>query len=382
MFQWELWVENKNEVESLITLTTESLSPQCLKENEKLDISDRKSKIFKIKKWPSKIEADQSVVYMINSPEGAALLSPPVEQDVGESGSVFARIEGGNSALLVSRHSLRVNEWQYNHKWLFWEKGGPVRVERCSDNSTDPIIVNSVLFSDKFFDIETKNSEINIVSSGPFRAGVVTGKRITVQLASDPAFLSLLENENGVEFLKFVAPHNAASSLYRALCYPNKEFVSQCVIEQSAQTIRGDPVACVADSECNAPIPANCPEKHTVSVTADKGPQYGVFSPLIRQDDVSFLAMQNQTSSSWVWLLLKIALGFFAYKFVSSPSARIVLRIFAFRIIDTLRGKPKFQQDMELGTGYRMMSVKDPMETGSRARPKAYGSEMFSRSVF
>lgn len=384
----EVWLVqlNKDQEAVLVTLTTESLSHFTL--NDSIDLKGRKSRIFRIENffWPARIDLSSSesasVVYMIGSPEGEQLLSPPAQADVG-SEDVYAKIDSDvGTATLISRRLLRMNEWLFDEKWTspsffaddqFMESF--IRIERCGIGPSEKSInVNSISFFSNFLDIDQKKNfqDIHIFSSDiPFRVALLSGPVLSFEKndKSFPGFLTLQ-----------ISPKNAAGSLYRSLCYPNDPNASQCVLENSPRSIHGTPVACIPDELCLIPIPSECLGDNTMSslsIVADKGPGFGIFSPTVEKS-------ASYVSFGWLWFVAKIAIGFAIYRFLVSNM--ILIRIFLFRLIDRLRGKHcKFNStEMDLiDGGYRM--IKDPSVPVTRSRfPRpnsTNGTEMFSRSV-
>jgi hypothetical protein len=326
----QVWIEDPSPKDSaIVTLSTESLSE--LQEGVPLDITGRKSNIFKIPHWPARVDG-ADIEYMLGSPDSDAFLSPPADRDVGLGQSVFVRIKSGNSLVsLISRQDLFLNEWHSDAKWVRYSEKIPrgiVRIERC-DSETKSLTVDRTDVSGPYMDLETVAGATEIFVSGDsrFRVGIHSGT-VTPFTVSKPF-------GGGESFIVFEAPKNAAGSLYRALCMAVKDSIpSQCVLERSSFAIHGPAIACDAQSECALTVPSNCGDDDFVTIVADRGTEFGLFEP------ISMAASLNETrisssSSVWLWLLVKLLVVWMAMRWIVSN--KILLRIWIFKAIDFIR---------------------------------------------
>jgi hypothetical protein len=340
----QIWIENKADTPVVVKLVTESLS--VLSEGVQIDISSRKSEIFRLPVFPARVvDTDaSSIEYRIGSASSKSpLLSPPADQDVGKTQSVFVKISGATHASLQTRYELHLNEWKDNAKWVR-AHAGKIRVEKCFQD--EKLMVNNQLVDGSTFDYDVVNpiEELFIDSNGAFR----------VALASS----EILPIKSDGYGLVFTAPSNARGSLYRATCVPGRDNAGQCEIEQSRDIIRGSPVACDPATDCRAPIPAGC-DGASVSIVADKGPEYGMFSPWIPGDVRQGEAVSD--SSGWVWHLLQLAVAWFVWRLWSDK--KILIRIFLFKLIDKIRQR-KFKEDLLETGSYHELKDRSRYTTG------------------
>ena len=363
-----VWVENTGTTKAVASVVATPLT--TLKEGVETVISDRKSEIFKMKNWPTKIVTDGSVQWTTGGPDGDRSGTPPAD-DTKEA--VFAIVSGGTKARLVPRHELYLNQWTANAVWSKYvlnELPGRVRVESCRVDNTD-LRVNGQPATQGFVDLIDlpQSGEVDVATTGDFRVGLHSGPAVD---------FSLIQAGSGSAVV-FTAPPNAAGSLYRSLCLSSAGArTTQCVIERSVDTIHGTPVACTPNSVCEVPIPDICDSGSSVTVAADKGTEFGLFQP------VSFASGSSPTRSTTSWWRWLIKLVGFILVVRSMYVNRTHVRILVFRAINWFRNRSHAKgllgemNSVENG-GYRAM--KDVGNTyGSRLvhRPSSYhgGTEL------
>jgi hypothetical protein len=359
-----VWLENKNGPSKVtVTLSTENLP--ILRVDESVDISDRLSKNlfwFKIPPVSRIVNADVAE-YRSGSLEGSVV--EPVS--LPSNTVLFAKIASGSSPILQTRHTLQPNVWSEHQAWTRISQPGNVRVERC-DGKDDPtdLVVNGGGMKVNVMDITfAESSDIEISGKDDFR--VVTSTSQSVDVLFDP----------DSSFLGFLAPSNAESTLYRALCtspgHSPKQTPSQCFIEHSVNTVRGEGVACIGGLFCEVKLPETCGAFATV--VADKGVQYGMFEPVSLDWSAT---SANVESEGWSWrrIVFWAIVLYFGYRLVIAN--KILLRMVIFRGLNYMRNKTSKDQllQQELGhmeAGYKRM--------GDFVPPKDRQCEMHSRSV-
>ena len=357
----QIVVENTGDSSSTVTLTSSSLP--VLLESQSVAISDRKSEVFKIpsRSWPARVETDGSVAYMIGSSAAEELAAPPADSDVGRQ-NVFVRIAGGTVATLHKRHDLQLNSWAEQSVWNrvtiqnLVGTGLIVRTERCLPDSTSSLSVNRNSVDGLFLDLPFVEGEFNVDSSG--------GEKFRIGLHSGPVVVFTIESFGDETFAVFQAPKNAAGTLYRSLSLAGGQTVpSQCVMEQSAETIHGSPVSCNAGETCLVPLVAG----DFVSVAADGGTEFGLFQPVSMTTGLPATAASS--SSGWIWFIAKLVIVVAILRILKQREPRVRA---------WLRGKEKslHEELLETGThhGYKQMQ--------DRPSPIRFGTEMTNRSNY
>ena len=329
---------NTNSV-AVVSVSTQSLP--VLEENRPVALPGRETNVFRVPFWPAKLDTSGTVEFMIGSPESDALLSPPAVEDVGVGQAVFVRIAGGDSVMLIPRHELFLNEWVDNPKWSRVMSVSDilaqsrVRIEPCSKQSIgSSLSINRQTVSGPFLDLDEiiSGSEFHVSSSSPdaeFRLGLHSSKPVEFAIVPD------------ISSVVFRAPKNALGSLYRVLCLSGADVMSQCALEKSPFSIQSSPVSCDPDSECFLPIPSNCLEDSAVTVVADRGSEFGLFSPIPLTGGVAVELGASSTSTlAWlVWSIVKLVAVWATIRWCITN--KILIRIWLFRAIDYVRGGPK-----------------------------------------
>jgi hypothetical protein len=367
----QIWLENKDSASTVIvTLSTESLS--VLESGKPVNVRDRKNEFFKVPVWPSRIELPNGgeVGYMIGSLDSVLLASPPADSDVGKTQSVFAKISNAESAVLVPREELFLNTWHDGAKWSKYVSKIPgliIRVERCDPGEiSKDLTANRITVGGAFLDIPTNVGESEVFVSGEadFRIGLLSSAPVAINI------VRAIEGAEPAGYLTFIAPNNAAGSLYRTMCMNSKIEPSQCVMERSPFSLHGTGTACEPNSECALLLPEGCSGEAYVSVVADRGPEFGLFEPVALSSGLTVSNSGNNGSSGyWLWLVVKLAVAWCAIRWAIDNKMQI--RIWAFRAIDYFRfsknvsGKKILMEEM-METGGRYQRFSEPVRSVGR----------------
>lgn len=386
----QVWIENKQTADPVIvTIKTEGLA--VLHEGIELSLEGRRTDVFKLPVWPSRLITDASLVqFMIGSPEGSLLDSAPLDSDVGKGVNVFAKISGGTKASLQVRNELYLNHWADNAQWSRYLLSEPVpevriRVEKCNPDIS--LRVNREIIEGNWQEFPVVVGAIpqEIFIDGAqtsFRLGLVSG---TVTPISITSF-------GDSKIVSFKGPKNSAASMYRVLCLDTEQsIISQCLLEHSPKTVHSAPVTCDIDAYCEIVLPIACGEKSYVSVVPDKGPEYGIFEPVFLPE--ALLAQSgnvnlNDTAPgnahvSWTLRFFQIILLYAIWRFIQAN--KILIRIWLFRFIDLLRSRPKssvMEEMMESGFSYQQLKeVRPAPRAHGITQPRVFGTEMMNRSL-
>lgn len=367
-----VWLENKGDPKKLVSLSTESLS--TLVEGKSIDISNRKSEIFKISSYPAKIDTDGSISWIIGRPDGDLLASPPLEADVNGQ-TVYAQIHKGTTAKLVELQTLFLNEWKENSQWNKYKVNPSgdhkpvIRVERCDLGTEDSLVMNGKTVAGNHVDVPASESgDISVESAGQFRTGLFSSKPVSFDIKTS-ALIGSLVDDSGYVF--FNSPVNADGSLYRTLCLAETTGItpSQCVVEHSSNAVHGPPTSCAPKGLCQVPIPSSC--TGFVTVVADKGPEYGIFEPIRLGSVYSGEPVEDEIalprSSGWISFFFKGVIVYVLYQFIIAN--RVWLKIQVMRLINLvrrgrLRSKGLLEDTHSLESGYRAMKELGPMSYG------------------
>ena len=385
----QVWIENKQAADpAIVTIKTEGLA--VLQEGTQTPLEGRRTDVFKLPTWPSRVLTDASLVqYMIGSPEGSLLDSAPLDGDVGKGQSVFAKIAGGTKASLQVRHELYLNHWADNVQWSRYLLAEPVpdgriRVEKCNLDASITVNRDIMGGNSQEFPVIVGDIPQEIFIDGAqssFRIGLVSGTVVPISVTS----------YGDSRIVSFRGPKNSAASMYRALCLDgDQSAASQCQLEHSPRTFHSVPVACDPNAYCEIVLPSACGEKSFVSVVPDKGPEYGIFEPVYLPEALAQSGSIDLDDSpvgtsqvSWTWRFFQLIIIYALWRLIEAN--KILIRIWMFRVIDLLRSRPKsslLEEMMESGSSYQQFKEVRPsprMHVAPQSR--VYGTEMMNRSL-